>query len=43
MMERKDEQKKSTTVATEETDSGVRWELTREDREFLRSCNISPE
>ena len=41
-MARKDKKEENTSQDTREK-RPVRWELTEEDKIFLRSCNIAPE
>lgn len=42
-MERKEKQVQPPRILDERARSAVRWELTEEDKAFLRSCNINPD
>jgi hypothetical protein len=42
LMDRKKEKKVKAKVLRVRKKLTVRWKLTEEDREFLRSCNIDP-
>ncbi len=37
------EKQKTQEVATESTETPIHWDLTEEDRLFLKSCNIATE
>lgn len=42
-MEKKPDKKLATELVDKKEKAPVRWELSERDKEFLRSCNISPE
>ncbi len=42
-MENKGKPKEKSVPLAEQTGTPLKWELSDEDRLFLRSCNISPE